>query len=158
MSASKSLVQSSVTKVFAASLVGYMSGEVAGRDVDHDNDDDDDDEKGQWNRSIASLRSELSCRPTLRVWNYPTMAHVWSALAGIPASLHGLGAQQLLQGLCHAHRYPPPTMSSRTGSPSSGGPLHAIASEPHLWQTRTCPLHARILTKQPTICKKSVPL
>ena len=42
--------------MFAASLVGYMSGEVAGRDVDHD--DDDDDEKGQWNRSIASLRSE----------------------------------------------------------------------------------------------------
>ncbi len=42
--------------MFAASLVGYMSGEVAGRDVDHD----DDDEKGQWNRSIASLRSELS--------------------------------------------------------------------------------------------------
>ena len=36
-----------------------MSGEVAGRDVDHDNDDDDDDEKGQWNWSIASLRSEL---------------------------------------------------------------------------------------------------
>ena len=31
-----------------------MSEEVARRDVDHD-----DDEKGQWNRSIASLRSEL---------------------------------------------------------------------------------------------------
>ena len=44
--------------MFAVSLVGYISGEVAGRDVDHD-DDDDDDEKGQWNRSIASLRSEL---------------------------------------------------------------------------------------------------
>ena len=47
--------------MFAASLVGYMSEEVAGRDVDHDDDDDDDDdddEKGQWNRSIASLRSE----------------------------------------------------------------------------------------------------
>ena len=47
--------------MIAASLVGYRSGEVAGRDVDHDDDDDDDDdEKGQWNRSIASLRSELS--------------------------------------------------------------------------------------------------
>ena len=46
--------------MIAASLVGHMSGEVAGRDVDHDDDDDDDDdEKGQWNRSIASLRSEL---------------------------------------------------------------------------------------------------
>ena len=44
--------------MFAASLIGYISGEVAGRDVDHDDDDDDDDEKGQWNRSIASLRSE----------------------------------------------------------------------------------------------------
>ena len=44
--------------MFAASLIGYMSGEVAGRDVDHDDDDDDDDEKGQWNRSIASLCSE----------------------------------------------------------------------------------------------------
>ncbi len=43
--------------MFAASLIGYISGEVAERDVDHD--DDDDDEKGQWNRSIASLRSEL---------------------------------------------------------------------------------------------------
>ena len=31
-----------------------MSEEVARRDVDHD-----DDEKGQWNRSIASLRSEI---------------------------------------------------------------------------------------------------
>ena len=53
--------------MIAASLVGYMSGEVAGRDVDHDDDDDDDDddEKGQWNRSIASLRSEL--RPAPRV-------------------------------------------------------------------------------------------
>ena len=40
--------------MLAASLVGYMSGEMAGRDVDHD-----DDEKGQWNRSIASLCSEL---------------------------------------------------------------------------------------------------
>ena len=60
MSASKSLVQSSVTKVsVCCELVGYMSGEVAGRDVDHDDDDDDDDdEKGQWNWSIASLRSE----------------------------------------------------------------------------------------------------
>ena len=49
--------------MIAASLVGNMSGEVAGRDVDHDDDDDDDDdddEKGQWNRSIASLRSELA--------------------------------------------------------------------------------------------------
>ena len=46
--------------MFTARLAGYMSGEVAGRDVDHDDDDDDDDddEKGQWNRSIASLRSE----------------------------------------------------------------------------------------------------
>ena len=42
--------------MFAASLIGYISGEVAGRGVDHD---DDDDKKGQWNRSIASLRSEL---------------------------------------------------------------------------------------------------
>ena len=45
--------------MFAASLIGYMSGEVAGRDVDHDDDDDDDDddEKGQWNRSIAPQTS-----------------------------------------------------------------------------------------------------
>ena len=42
--------------MITASLVGYMSGGVAGGDVDHD----DDDEKGQWNRSIASLRSELT--------------------------------------------------------------------------------------------------
>ena len=53
--------------MFAASLVGYMSGEVAERDVDHD-DDDDDDEKGQWNRRIASLRSELSmARSTIKI-------------------------------------------------------------------------------------------
>ena len=52
--------------MFAASLTGYMSGEVAGRDVDYD-DDDDDDEKGQWNRSIASLRSELAVHLLLYV-------------------------------------------------------------------------------------------
>ena len=37
-------------KCLLPSLVGYMSGEVAGRDVDHD-DDDDDNKKGQWNRN-----------------------------------------------------------------------------------------------------------
>ena len=63
--------------MFAASLVGYMSGEVAGRDVDHDDDDDDDDEKGQWNRSIASLRSEL----------HPTSVHFEFALGGGGARL-----------------------------------------------------------------------
>ena len=57
MSASKSLVQSSVTKVSDCCEFGRLYVlKVAGRDVDHD---DDDDEKGQWNRSIASLRSEL---------------------------------------------------------------------------------------------------
>ena len=39
-----------------ASLVDWR---MAGRNSDHDHDDDDD-KKGQWNRSIASLRALLS--------------------------------------------------------------------------------------------------
>ena len=56
MSASKSPVQSYIAKVSACGEFGrlYIYGEVAGRDGYHD----DGNEKGQWNRSIASLHSE----------------------------------------------------------------------------------------------------
>ena len=60
MSASKSPVQSSIAKVNARCDFGrlyvWRSGWVG--TVDHD-DDKDEDEKGQRNRSIASLHSEI---------------------------------------------------------------------------------------------------
>ena len=50
-----------------ASLEGYTSGVMAGRDGDH-HDDNDDDEKGHWNWSTASLRSELVVPYDVLAW------------------------------------------------------------------------------------------
>ena len=77
MSVLRTPIQNPIVKVSvcAASLVGSMSGEVAGRDDAHH--DDDNDEKGQWSRSIALLCSELISGTACTTITTQTRIRVW---------------------------------------------------------------------------------